>query len=176
MGTSDISKPDTLGDGCPVAKSQKSNNDGLVSGCPVVKGGAGGETHVRTARLKSDDIPCHGPVVAVAFSSRETVESSAVFQPKQRPEKASREATNPTSARTSGPLSIAAFAFRINVNPGRQRRPNENGFSMKIIAMACHASHLQKLFGLRTTAIRFLPRNLEVRRSKTQLTGNTNES
>jgi hypothetical protein len=45
MGTSDISKPDTLDDGCPVAKSQKSNNDGPVSGCPVGKGGSGQSAH-----------------------------------------------------------------------------------------------------------------------------------
>ena len=38
MGTSDISEVDSPETGCPVVKSQKSNNDGLVSGCPVGRG------------------------------------------------------------------------------------------------------------------------------------------
>lgn len=44
-GTSDISRPDSLDDDCPVVKSQKSNNDGLLSGCPVAKGRTGQSEH-----------------------------------------------------------------------------------------------------------------------------------
>jgi hypothetical protein len=40
-GTSDIFKPDTVQSECPVAKSEKPNNDGLLSGCPVAKGDEG---------------------------------------------------------------------------------------------------------------------------------------
>jgi hypothetical protein len=39
--TSEISQLDTTGDGCPVVKREKANNDGLLGGCPVAKGGNG---------------------------------------------------------------------------------------------------------------------------------------
>jgi putative DNA primase/helicase len=39
IGTSDISKPHSLGNGCADVKCEKPNNDGLLGGCAVAKGG-----------------------------------------------------------------------------------------------------------------------------------------
>src|SRR5262249_39980063 len=51
MRTSDIFKPDSPEIGCPVAKCEKSNNDGLLSTCPVAKGPRG------DTRPNSDEPP-----------------------------------------------------------------------------------------------------------------------
>ena len=63
--TSDILQPPSSDDGCAVEKREKPNNDGLLGTCAVVKGVSGKKAHVRTAKPKSDDLPYHGPVVAV---------------------------------------------------------------------------------------------------------------
>jgi Protein of unknown function (DUF3631) len=63
-GTSDISKPHSPGNGCADVKCEKPNNDGLLCTCAVAKGGSGENAHVQTARVKSDDLPFAGPVVA----------------------------------------------------------------------------------------------------------------
>ena len=49
--------------GLTVGKCEKPNNDGLLDGLTLRKGETGEKRHVRTAR--SDDLPYHGPVVAV---------------------------------------------------------------------------------------------------------------
>ena len=49
--------------GLTVGKCEKPNNNGLLDGLTVRKGETGEKRHVRTAR--SDDLPYHGPVVAV---------------------------------------------------------------------------------------------------------------
>jgi hypothetical protein len=63
-GTSDISKLHSPGNGCADVKCEKPNNDGLLCTCAVSKGGSGENAHVQTARVKSDDLPYAGPVVA----------------------------------------------------------------------------------------------------------------
>jgi len=63
--TSDIFKPDSREQGCPVVKCKKPNNDGVLSGCPVAKGDSGPRAQVRTPKPKSDDLPYTGRVIEV---------------------------------------------------------------------------------------------------------------
>ena len=76
IGTSDISKPHSLGNGCADVKCEKPNNDGLLGGCAVAKGVAGEKMHA--ARSKSDDLPYTGPVVAVPDLPPETLDEHGV--------------------------------------------------------------------------------------------------
>jgi putative DNA primase/helicase len=63
-GTSDVSKTDSQGGGCPDVECEKPNNDGPLSACPVQKGGK--RTNAREApKSKSDDMPYTGEPVDV---------------------------------------------------------------------------------------------------------------
>src|SRR5262245_14104438 len=65
MGTSSGFQTATPDPDVADRKCEKSTNDGPCSGVADEKGVTGENTHVRTAKSKSDDLPYTGPPVAV---------------------------------------------------------------------------------------------------------------
>jgi hypothetical protein len=65
MGTSDLFQTATPETDVADRKCKKPNNDGHCGGVALAKGVTGEKTHVRTAKVKSDDLPYTGPPVDV---------------------------------------------------------------------------------------------------------------
>jgi hypothetical protein len=64
-GTSDLFQSATSESDVADRKCEKPANDGACGGAAVAEGGAGEKARARSVKSRSDDLPYHGPVVAV---------------------------------------------------------------------------------------------------------------